>query len=702
MIDDERLKVYLQDLEIDIREARAVDVGDVQGAAIAARETAFTDVLIQRLGGLCQIGEITQVHLEKKFGRSNLKLNGYGFSDDGESLEILVTIPSRAETLTLVRVSGEVLDSALAQALAAVHASRKPVFEEMEPAHPEYDMMRRMHELKDDVRAVRVIMLVDGVAARTPNPVDGPDGTDVTVDVWDLERLFRLESSGLSYEPVEIDVVATLGRTIPCVVGPDVGGDHVCHLAILPGNFVADLYNKHGSRLLELNVRSFLQAKGKVNKGIRDTLLRDGGHFLAFNNGISATVEELSVHIGADGTGEISQMKGLQIVNGGQTVASIHRARFRDRQDLSDVSVQAKITLVRGEAAQRLVPSISRFANTQNKVNETDFSANHVYHVEIQKLSETVWAPGETSRWFYERARGQYEVARAREGSTEARRREFDLRTPRAKKFDKVHLAQAMNAWDELPHIVSCGGQKNFVKFMDFMKRDSADLVPDESYYRKCVAKVMLYREAEAIARKLQFSAYRANIVCYSISLLTYRTSKRLDLLAMWDRQSVSGSVSDTLESWMPRVQECLTDTAGGRNVTEWCKKPECWAGVRSLALPLEPSLGAELAQGLPLPTVGASAVGRAVGGTKQLTQEELHRQARTTKFDAVELVQIMEWAAKSGQFDERDLSIGSTVLSYSVGGWRKIPSERQTPTVCKIIDAWEQSRTVDDSDNPA
>jgi hypothetical protein len=698
MIDDARLQLYLQDLEIDIREARAVDVGDVQGAAIAARETAFTDVLIQRLGGLCQIGEITQVHLEKKFGRSHSKLNGYGVSDDGESLEILVTVPSSAATPALARVSGDVLDSALGQALAAVHASQKPVFKEMEPAHPEYDMMQRMHELKDVVRAVRVIILVDGVAARMPNPVAGPDGTVVTVDVWDLERLFRLESSGLSYEPVEIDVVATLGHTIPCVVGPDIGGDHVCHLAILPGNFVADLYNKHGSRLLELNVRSFLQAKGKVNKGIRDTLLGDGDHFLAFNNGLSATVEELDVRVEAGGTGEISRMKGLQIVNGGQTVASIHRARFRDRKDLSNVSVQAKITLVRGEAAERLVPSISRFANTQNKVNETDFSANHVYHVEIQKLSEAVWAPGETSRWFYERARGQYDVARAREGSTVARQREFDLRTPRTKRFDKVHLAQAMNAWDELPHIVSCGGQKNFVKFMDFMKRDSADLVPDEVYYRKCVAKVMLYREAERIARKLNFSAYRANVVCYSISLLTYRTAARLDLLSIWERQSVSDSVSDTLESWMPRVHECLTDTASGRNVTEWCKKSECWAGVRGLALPLNTSLGEELAQGLPLPTVGANAGAHAVGGAKQLTQDDLQRQAMTTKFNTEELAQIMDWAAKSGQFDDKDLSIGSTVLSYSVGGWRKIPSERQTPAVCKIIDAWEQSHAAQDS----
>lgn len=695
MIDDARLKLYLNDLEIDIREARAFDVGDVQGAAIAARETAFTDVLIQRLGGLCQIGEITQVHLEKKFGRSNAKLNGYGVSEDREALEILVTISSGAEEVSLTKVSGEVLDSAFAQAIAALHVSRKPVFEDMEPAHPEYDLMRTMHELKDALRAVRVIILVDGLAARSPNPVTGPDGIDVKVDVWDLERLFRLESSGLSYEPLEIDVVATLGRTIQCVIGPDVGNDHVCHLAILPGRFVAELYNQHGSRLLELNVRSFLQAKGKVNKGIRDTLIEDGAHFLAFNNGISATVEELTICVRDDGTGEISRMKGLQIVNGGQTVASIHRAQFRDKKDLTDVCVQAKITLVRGEAAERLVPKISRFANTQNKVNETDFSANHEYHVDIQKLSESVWAPGETSRWFYERARGQYDVACAREGSTPARRREFDLRAPRTKRFDKVQLAQSMNAWDEFPHVVSSGGQKNFVKFMDFMKKESVAPVLDETYYRKCVAKVMLYRHAEALARRWKFPAYRANIVCYSVSLLTYRTAARLDLLAIWEHQSVSSSVSDTLESWMPRVLECLTSTAGIRNVTEWCKKSECWAEVRGLDLPLNASLEAELAQGLPLPTVGANAVGRAVGTTTQLTQEARQRQARTTKYDATELVQIMEWAAKSGKFEDKELSIGSTVLSYAVGGWRKIPSERQTPSVCMILDAWENSRAA-------
>lgn len=222
-----------------------------------------------------------------------------------------------------------------------------------------------------------------------------------------------------------------------------------------------------GSRLLELNVRSFLQARGKVNRGIRDTILSDPGHFLAFNNGISVTAEELGVQRSSDGSLSIRSIKGLQIVNGGQTVASIHRAKNRDKADLSRIAVQAKITVVEPGHQDDLVPFISRYSNTQNKVNETDFSANHPFHVRIQKLSEQIWAPGETSRWFYERARGQWEVARAREGTTPARVRAFDQKAPRKQKVDKTLLAKAVNAWSERPHVVSLGGQKNFVRFME-------------------------------------------------------------------------------------------------------------------------------------------------------------------------------------------------------------------------------------------
>ena len=280
---------------------------------------------------------------------------------------------------------------------------------------------------------------------------------EVRLDVWDHQRLFRAQASGLSCEPITIDIEERLGESLPCLEVPPETTDYRAYLAIVPGTLLHNLYHEFGSRLLELNVRSFLMLRGKVNKGIRKTILEQPERFLAYNNGLCITARSLELADRRDGGMAIRGITGVQIVNGGQTVATIHRAGHVDRADLSRVFVQAKITVVNEAQIGTLVPLVSRFANSQNKVNEADFSANSKYHVKLQQLSETVWCPAEATRWFYERARGQYQVARAREGTTPMRKKAFDSRTPSKQKFDKVQLAKYVNTWRQLPYVVSRG-----------------------------------------------------------------------------------------------------------------------------------------------------------------------------------------------------------------------------------------------------
>jgi hypothetical protein len=251
------------------------------------------------------------------------------------------------------------------------------------------------------------------------------------------------------------------------------------------------MYEEFGPRLLEYNVRAFLQAAGKVNRGIRDTLKGEPHHFMAYNNGISLTVDGLTSELGDDGL-KITAFRGLQIVNGGQTTASIHRARKRDRLDLSRVHVAAKITRLPPESVEEMVPKISRFANTQNVIQEADFSSNEPFHIALERMSKTVWCPGEQSRWFYERSRGQYSTAMNIEGTTPARLRGFRERTPPSQRFSKTDLAKVLNSWNRLPHIVSGGAQKNFVAFMRALRDNrGATWEPDEAFFRDVVAQVM-------------------------------------------------------------------------------------------------------------------------------------------------------------------------------------------------------------------
>ena len=392
----------------------------------------------------------------------------------------------------------------------------------------------------------------------------------------------------MAHEAVEIDFEAECGQAIPCLPVPSGEEGYVAYLFALPADVLYQLYDRHGSRLLELNVRSFLQARGKVNRGIRDTIRNEPGKFFPYNNGLSMTAVEIRVRR-SEGRHLLTWVRGLQIVNGGQTTASIHRAKVVDRTDISRIFVQAKLTVLQGSDSERMVPLISQFSNTQNAVQVADFSANHEFHIELERLSLYQWVPGEQSKWFYERARGQYEVERARQAPTPSRRRMFDQQIPPSQRFTKTDLAKYLNAWGQKPHIVSRGGQKNFVSFMDTLKdRYGPGFIPDSAFYRQVVAQAILFKRTEQIVRAQGYPGYRANTVAYTLAYTAFRFGDDISLDAVWEAQSTPLALEEILQAWAPLVYSQIIGTAAGRNVTEWCKREECWKAMKELkaALP--------------------------------------------------------------------------------------------------------------------
>jgi len=681
---------YLQLLEMRIRDSKSGLVDDEKIVPLTSREAALTETL---LGDLEDIGLITEsqiVYFEKKFGRSVGKINGYAVSEDQFQVQLVSTVIRAEEGDGLPIIApADLLRSAKA-AIEVYKNAKSPVYERMEVSSPQRDLMETLHISHRAVSHITILLVVDGKCNKQPDfsELISLDEIEVRVEVWDLERLFRASASGMSYESLFIDLQQRVAQPVPCLVGPNISDDHRCYMAVLPGEVLYELYHEFGPRLLELNVRSFLQARGKVNRGIRDTIMNESEYFLPYNNGISATVEEISLFETDQGYA-IESMKGLQIVNGGQTVASIHRAKDRDKIDLSNVYVQAKITQIDANALDKLVPFISRYSNTQNKVNETDFSANHPFHVKFQQLSSTVWVPGEVSRWFYERARGQWEVARIREGTTPKRKATFDVKTPRQQKIDKVLLCRASTAWDAKPFVVSLGGQKCFVSFMKEIDARGQSWVPDDDFYKDSVCAVIIIKAAEKIARQLKFSAYRANAVAYTVSLISYRTAGRVDLSKIWTEQSISDSFERTLWSWMPLVHSAIVESAGDRNVTEWCKKRECWAHIQSLDLEFDSDFENELAEGLAMPNVGKFKA-KKTSEAKTLSSDERDRQAKVMHITADQWQEIIEWMSSNADYNGFPIQITGTVLGYSAAGWRQVPSPRQTAYLVEYIDAWE------------
>lgn len=576
MSEEEVLKRYAEQVASEINDRTS----GLDGEA-GYREPAFVRYVTEILEDTGAIEESNVVYCEKPSIRPVVKANGYGFGDNRNELYLFACIlgdPGEPHTVPKAKLA-----SAMQHAANLYAQVKKGLHNQVEVASEEYPMLREIYDALGTITRIRVFVMTDGLSTVKSLDELVVGGLPITGEVWDLRRLSRCVSAGHGHEPIEIDFEVITGQPIRAVEMPEKDDIYKTYLAILPATALYEIYKEYGSRLLELNVRSFLQATGAVNKGIRDSLRNQPTRFLAYNNGISVTVESL-VPSRINGELAIKSLSGLQIVNGGQTTASIYRAGSVDRADLSKVFVQAKITVVAPAHLNEMVSNISRYANTQNTIQSADFSSNDPYQVELEKLSRSIWTPDQSGLWFFERARGQYQVEKSK-ASTPAQKRKFNDLQPPARKFSKTDVAKVDMCWQQLPHIASKGNQKNFLEFVQRQKsREKEGWLPDQAYYKDLVAKLILYRAAETIIRKEKMPAYRANIAAYLLARLS--ASGKLDLNAVWIRQVPSPALEQTIRDWTPRIYDCLVATAAGRNVTEWCKKPECWTAVQQLPLP--------------------------------------------------------------------------------------------------------------------
>ena len=422
-------------------------------------------------------------------------------------------------------------------------------------------------------------MITDGRTTLPALPDDRIGDITITKSLWDIVRLYRLGSSGQRQETITIDFEEEYNESLPCLQASADESEYRAFLALLPGHVLRSIYADFGSRLLERNVRSFLQARGKVNRGIRDTISNEPERFLAYNNGITVTAEKVRLCGNGDAPA-ISRLEGFQIVNGGQTTASLLSTE-RGRADLSQVFIAAKVIEIdSGDAHDQLVRNVSRYSNSQNRISEADFSANDPFHVRIEELSRTTWAPAvggsqRQTKWFYERARGQYQVARAAE-TTPARRRLFSNENPSRQRFSKTDLAKFENSWDQRPHIVSRGAQKNFAEYMIRLGELDRKSI-DRSHYERLISKAILFRAAERIVQRQNFGGYRANIVTYTIALISNETTQRVDLGRIWRDQALTDNLQEVIADVSHEVQRIITAPPEGRNITEWCKSESCW-----------------------------------------------------------------------------------------------------------------------------
>jgi hypothetical protein len=674
MSDDSELIEFAENLRQDVI-VTAESAGDE-----ALRADVFTQMTLQTLeeAGEVEEGEACY-HRER-----GLEVSGYGVDDEDNALNLFITlyrgdVPPTSVTKTDVDAAFRRLGTFWRRCKDQQYPGQ------LEESSDVFDMVLRINAIATRVERLRLFLLTDGLSRREFVADHELDELPVTHSIWDIRRLHRCMTSGQRREPIEIDFRDEFDELIPCLTAQEPGADYTAYLAIFPGSVLNAVYARYGPRLLELNVRSFLQARGNVNKGIKNTILTEPERFLAYNNGISATASEVVVDRTPAGGLGIARIKDLQIVNGGQTTASIHNAVRRDKADVDRVFVQAKITVVGQERLDEIVPLISRYANSQNRISEADFSANDPFHVQVEALSRSIWAPAtdgtqRQTRWFYERARGQYADALGRE-VTPARMAAFKQQNPTTQKFTKTDLAKFENTWDQLPHDVSKGAQKNFVSFMTRVA-DRGAFTPDQAYFEELVAKAILFRRAEKLVGAQEFGGYRANIVAYTLALLSNRSAQRIDLSRIWNEQDIGPAVSQAIVELSHSIHAVITDPPGAANVTEYCKRPACWARVRELEVTLPGTLEDELV------TLGARRTRRPVG-LQAAQPEEVELIREISRVSDETWFTLANWAKETGNLQPWQRS-----LAFSLGRLAKQgrePSRKQAIQAKRILDEAER-----------
>lgn len=577
----------------DLQDFHQQLIADAQGDADVmglVTVEAFFEKAAELLSEAGEIDEANRAYFEGKYSSHQLQVDGYG-GDPAENSEVLTLILCDFVLSDDVRVVNKGHIERLQKKLYRfLLLSLKASFREgLEETSAGFGLADLIFTRWKSIEKIKLIIVTNGnFSSRSDaESLDALDDKKITLSVWDLKRLKQFMEQGQARADLAIDFENDFGGGIPLLRASGGEGALESYLAVIPGEQLAAIYEKWGPRLLEANVRSFLQARGKVNQGIRNTIRDEPQMFFSYNNGLSATADGIELRQSEMGL-ELVRADNLQIVNGGQTTASLHAARKMLEEQLGQIHVQMKLTIVPSSQSENVVPRISEYANSQNKVNAADFFANHPFHIKIEELSRRILAPAGSggyreTKWFYERARGQYADERGRRTQTE--KKKFDSEFPRSQFLTKTDLAKYENTIDCLPHMVSRGAQKNFAEFAKnigkWWGKDGSGF--DELWFKRLVAKTILFRAMEKLVSNADWyeGGYRANIVTYGIAKVAfdaYQKGKVIDLDLIWKNQQIAPELKVILLTAAEVAQTVINHPPQGvRNSSEWAKKEICW-----------------------------------------------------------------------------------------------------------------------------
>lgn len=672
----------------------------LESAKVAASVTgegscaSFVENMAQYLIDTEVIPEFYPSFYKGQKGSHKYRVDGYVLDEFDYTMNLIVAdYVGIEEDRTLTNTSAKTMFKQLRYFIDI--ATNTDLYKEIEISTPCSDLVDMLRSTRDKVRKYRLFIFTDADMSSAIKTIDIEDCNGIPVEgqIWDVDRLFRVCCSEQGRQVIEIDFTEYCEDGIPCLEASSAVTDqYSSYLGVIPGKVLADIYDKYGSKLLEGNVRSFLSTKVAVNKKIRATILNSPEMFFAFNNGISATA--MDVQIESTNQGKfIKFARDFQIINGGQTTASISNARYKDKALLDNIYVQMKLTAIdetTQEESDELIRNISRSSNSQNKVSDADFFASHPFHRRMEQISRHMFAPASSgaqyeTKWFYERARGQYLQEQMR--MTPAKKKQFELQHPKNKVIKKTDLAKVQNTWQENPQIVSKGAQTNFTSFAEWLNDEweKNDTQFNERYFQATAALLLMFQLLEKQIPKQGWyeGGYRANVIYYTVALFHKLLKEQFpgmdfDLIYIWNKQEVPEIVANTMIDIAKKVFDKITDpNRRVINVTQWCKRNECWDAVKSLNYSLPPVIENYLI------TLDEVKTAEKTAKKEQRITNDINAQVEVVKYEADVWKRLSEFAVNNHLVGSADIAALSIACKIPL----KIPNSVQSKKLLQLLD---------------
>lgn len=536
---------------------------------------------------LVSVGDLTTNYTPAEYIKRGLEAYGYDYDEERKILTILNHQFYQEDTIQTL-TKGQI-ETKFSRLKSFFNKCTEQLYSEMEETSEAYSMAYNIFRYfeRKQLNKVRLMVLTDGKATRNLLELPAESIKDIQFDfrVVDIEYLHNI------YESETKSAVSDIEIDLPCLKINDDKNSYQSYLAVISGDLLVDIYEENGQKLFEQNVRTFLQFKGNVNKGLRNTIEYNPEMFFAYNNGITATAE--SVEISNDG--RLKKIRNFQIVNGGQTTSAIYAAKMTSKLDVSKVAVQMKLSVVKSTQNQdEFVSKVAEYANTQNKINNSDFFSNSPFHKDMKGYSTRIFAPAtggaqKRTHWFYERVRGEYLNSQAYLKAAE--KAKFLLENPKNQVVDKTLLSKTEIMWRSRPDIVSKGAQEAFKKFADEITEtlEKDNLAITEVYFKDAICRVILFRTVERMVSAAPWydGGFRAQTVAYTISYLSELTQAsgfELNFDLIWELQEIPQSLVEMLKLISEKVYHKVTHPAPGyANITQWTKNSMCWSAVKEI-----------------------------------------------------------------------------------------------------------------------